>query len=466
MRINIEAVLITANGTHVIGLPQDQAKFDQSLTDMGILTGSPDEYIIEHARSTLTELNPALVYARDIEELNFLALLIDHFIESEMEIFGAVTKGSGDIWSIPQLVNIAYNIDRVQVEQTVHDIEELGRMYAEENDPKSDELILDNTDPDGDIDYEGIGLVLHVSQRGAFTDMGYIGNLRELSSHPYDGRLFPPYCNSGDSYLGILLAKQGEEKGVDIFLPASDNALNRALRRIGANHLSECDIKALWSFPLSLAHETLPGVDFTELNTVVKNLSELPLIQAKNIFDLMVHAGLKTTREFAEFCMSNTPSQAVASHQPFAGINRLLQAENFKTLNNLAPAFVKRDECYCCFTSPYDITRLVELHRVELSDTCVTMTHTIESGGHRPISDVHMDLIINEDDSRVHAIGLNREGMAKSVSVYRDDNSYDQNVEYDLNQFLSSFLDDVTRLRFEQMELEQGNGMGMPDSSL
>ena len=305
MSVEIKVKIGTPRSNHEIVLPQDQNTFDKTLSDTGFYYYDKDEYAVREARSGLRELDAALEYARDIEELNYLAQILSHFNESEMEDFADILKADGNIPTMPQVINMAYNVNNMNfnIEHAIYDIEDLGAAYAEDNDPAADEIILQNTDANGGIDYEGIGVDLQLSQGGVFSDAGYIANYDEMVKGPYDGKFFPPFYYGGDVTLalGVTLTKRGEDKGVDIFLPAEGGVLRRATHRVGAG-LDRCEIKPCWGFPFPLAGKTLMAPWFGELNAVAQRLSVLTPNQLRDVFTKAENAGIENADEFCEFC--------------------------------------------------------------------------------------------------------------------------------------------------------------------
>lgn len=270
MIINIKAMLKTQCGYTEFILPQNQFEFDKNLTETGILTGVESEYEIDSVTSNLPELNNSIIYAKDIEELNYLAQLIDRFDDNELETFGALVKSSGDALSIQQLVNIAYHFYDYNIEPSINDLQELGEKYAENFAPDLDEKIFEN------IDFEALAMEVQGEQRGEFTDAGYVSNLHTLES-AYNGRFFPDYDYTCDYILKGKLTMRGEETGVDMLLPASESVVARALRRLGEESLGKCDfnVYSIWDFKL-MDELDLPATEINTLNQIAEKLEGMP----------------------------------------------------------------------------------------------------------------------------------------------------------------------------------------------
>lgn len=109
MSVKIIADLITENGIHTITLPQSQKMFDKNLNAIKIHTGDVSKYEISRVLSGFDALDKHLEYAKNIEELNFLAQLLDEFSEAELlEYENFMTACLGGM-TMQYLINAAYN---------------------------------------------------------------------------------------------------------------------------------------------------------------------------------------------------------------------------------------------------------------------------------------------------------------------------------------------------------------------
>jgi hypothetical protein len=212
MPFEIKAKVTVGLRDDEITLPQGQNQFEIDLSNMGVYRGGQDEYTITSAVSSIAGLNPALAQAKDLHELNGLAQLLSRLDDDGLDTFGDMLKSEGDPLPMAQLVNLAYNFDDLNIEHSIHDIDELGRSYAEEEDPETDELIQSNLDDDGEIHYEGIGMELQISQGGLFTDAGYISNFDEMKSSPYEGQMLPAIYYDENPDYSVTLKKRGRRK--------------------------------------------------------------------------------------------------------------------------------------------------------------------------------------------------------------------------------------------------------------
>ncbi|MCL2697528.1 MAG: antirestriction protein ArdA [Oscillospiraceae bacterium] len=302
MSNKIKAQVIKESGSYDIILPQTQNNFNKSLINMGFYNWNHEDYRIENVRSGNQRLDEALNFSTDIEELNYLAQLLSHLNEDEMGKFNDILSADGNIPPVQQIVNMAYNINNnsFNIMRSIYDIGDLGRLYAEENDPFIDETIINNTDENGEIDHEGIGMYLQIAQGGVFSDSGYISNYDEMVKGPYDGRFFPPFrFNNETLTLGVSMSKRSGS--VDIFLPAESGVIRRAERRLEAT-FKNCTINPCWGFPMPLSEKILPASEINTLSAVTERLSVLSPKQFHDVFDSVDKVDISSVQEFEDFC--------------------------------------------------------------------------------------------------------------------------------------------------------------------
>lgn len=270
MLININVKLTTANGEHIISLPQSQNEFDETLTSMHIMTGDHSEYTINNVISNLGGMNYSLGFADDIEELNLLAQILDGFFDNELKTFEAVVIHEDGVVSIRNLINIAYNLLDFDIDPSIRSFEELGTKYVNKKTPKLDLCILNN------INLFGVGVDVQVLQHGEFTSAGYISNYHSGFDAPYDGQLFPEYDYDDSYILKLRLSKDNVKTGVEFTIPASENVVNRAMRRLGVSSLDECVITrySSWNFD-AITKAAWVGNDIEELNSLVKKIQKI-----------------------------------------------------------------------------------------------------------------------------------------------------------------------------------------------
>jgi len=103
-----------------------------------------------------------------IDELNYLAALLDDMEEWEVEKFAAAVD-FGEYNSVPALINLTQNLDCFEFYSNVNNEEDLGRYYIEEMCTLEIPEHLQNY-----IDYEAYGRDMNLDEDGRFTDGGYV----------------------------------------------------------------------------------------------------------------------------------------------------------------------------------------------------------------------------------------------------------------------------------------------------
>ena len=89
-------------------------------------------------------------------------------------------------------------------------------------------------------DLEKVGRKLLSSGKGTPTNYGLLFRNEDVAFEDiYKGKGFPPYYYTGGEVLGVEIKKNGE-KGY-IYSPCEKTEIERALQRIGADDISECN---------------------------------------------------------------------------------------------------------------------------------------------------------------------------------------------------------------------------------
>lgn len=185
MKLTIQAEIKTAKGIHALSLPMNEQDFDKALTKAGVLTCVAGEYTIESVQSDNTDIDGIIPLSKDIEELNYLAQYLDSFSDSELETYAALVNAHDSPMNMQKLINLTFNLDDYNIEQTVHDLEELGEMFVKNEAPNLHPTIFEN------INFESIGEEVQSDDLGVFTDVGYCSNFNQGFGQIYDGK-FPP----------------------------------------------------------------------------------------------------------------------------------------------------------------------------------------------------------------------------------------------------------------------------------
>lgn len=117
-----------------------------------------------------------------IDELNFLAALLDDMEQWEVEKFSAAVD-FGDYTSVPALINLTQNLDCFEFYPDVNNEDDLGRFYIEEMCALEIPEHLANY-----IDYEAYGRDMNLDEDGRFTDGGYVVRTGDSFTEHYSDR--------------------------------------------------------------------------------------------------------------------------------------------------------------------------------------------------------------------------------------------------------------------------------------
>jgi len=128
-----------------------------------------EEIFITDYETDILGLYQHLGEYESIDELNYLAALLDDLQEWELELFSAAVQYGDHTGSVKDLINLAQNLDCYQLYDRISDEEDLGRYYAEELCCLDIPEHLQNY-----IDYEAYGRDINIEESGTFVDSGYI----------------------------------------------------------------------------------------------------------------------------------------------------------------------------------------------------------------------------------------------------------------------------------------------------
>ena len=178
-------------------LPATQESLQNCLKQIKLDGKHYEEYFISEYESDISGLAQCLPEFADIDELNFLAALIDDLDDSEKEVFMAAIQAEEYTGSIAELINLVQNLDCYSIYPEIQEQEELGRYYIDELESLTIPDNLYNY-----FDFEAYGRDMCINENGEFTKWGYIFNNRSKFIKYYDGKVpdeykifqFPEQC--------------------------------------------------------------------------------------------------------------------------------------------------------------------------------------------------------------------------------------------------------------------------------
>lgn len=193
-------------------------------------TVSPKAYVTEVVEPDALCLLESKVV--DLDEVNYLAKLMDSEDETEKNTLFAVTACEG--YDTPkELINLHFNLGCYTLVQPTDDAEAVGRRYMYSMKPCMTMKEAANTD------FEKIGKNLLVLKKGIQTDYGTVFRNEEVEGQEiYDGQVFPCYHYTGEELLCI--EAEYKDKKEYLYLPEEPMSITKALHRLGAEKPEDC----------------------------------------------------------------------------------------------------------------------------------------------------------------------------------------------------------------------------------
>lgn len=141
-----------------------------------------EEYFITDYQSDVLGLYDHLGEYESLDELNYLAHLLEEMTPDELEKLEAVMDAGEYTGSVKDLINLTQNLDCFEFYPGVKDEEELGRMYILEFEALTvPEHLIDY------IDYEAYGRDARINENGHFAPGGYVRGSGEGFVEVYHG---------------------------------------------------------------------------------------------------------------------------------------------------------------------------------------------------------------------------------------------------------------------------------------
>ena len=169
----------------------------------------------------------------NLDEINYLAKRMDGFDGKETQCFLAAVE-AGDYVSTKDLINLTFNLNCYTLIRDVSNLKNIGynRVLSSRGCIGVDELEK--------MDLEEIGRELLSTGKGIPTNYGLLFRNEDVAFEAvYKGKGFPPYYYTGGEVLGVAIEKNGEQDY--IYFPCEKTEIERALKRIGAGDISECN---------------------------------------------------------------------------------------------------------------------------------------------------------------------------------------------------------------------------------
>lgn len=167
-------------------LPASTEDVQSLLKRIGVDGKRYEEIIITDFDTQIDGLHDHLTEYADIDELNYLASLLDEMDEGDLEKFEAALFYGEYTGSLKDLINLAQNLDCYEYYPGISDDDDLGRYLIDELSALEVPEYLENY-----IDYEAYGRDASLDDGGRFTDGGYIVSTQGSFIEHYNGKDIP-----------------------------------------------------------------------------------------------------------------------------------------------------------------------------------------------------------------------------------------------------------------------------------
>lgn len=128
-------------------------------------------------------INGCLGEYQNLDELNYMAEKIKALDESQYEHFQSVIQVSDYSNTAKDIINLTNNLEKYELIQEIHELEDLGRVWMERSEIEIPEQL------NFYIDYEAYGRDTDINVGGQFVDAGYIYDTGEKFEEIYDGKV-------------------------------------------------------------------------------------------------------------------------------------------------------------------------------------------------------------------------------------------------------------------------------------
>ena len=230
---------ISFNGNSAeIDFPVSDEMLDTTLREAEMPTDTTLPFFVEdiHYPVELSSLNCEYI---NLDELNYLAKRLDSFSDDEIEQFYAAVehkKAKG----LRSMINISYNLDKFTIIKDISNMTKVGRAYTLNTEGSVP------VDTRYDEKFAEIGRKLLGSGRGVFTEYGLLFVEDKPIQKVYEGDTFPGFAYNG-CIVNVDIAYRGRYES--IFLPESQLAIEKAIHRLGAKSIDDCECTCEYEDP-------------------------------------------------------------------------------------------------------------------------------------------------------------------------------------------------------------------------
>ena len=169
-----------------LSMPTTKEQLHEAMQRVGITADNPQDFFINGFANTEGcpfDVPLSVIQSGRIDELNYLATLLDMQRDEDREKFAAAVTLGERAGNLKDLINLAQNLDCYWIYPTVQNEEDYGYYLIDE----LDELELPE-EAKKYFMYEEYGRDAAINDGGRFTEQGYIYNNKNTFTEWYNGR--------------------------------------------------------------------------------------------------------------------------------------------------------------------------------------------------------------------------------------------------------------------------------------
>ncbi len=263
----------------------------------------------------------------DMDELNFLAKRLNCFSDTELDTFYGMIRHKG-FTQLKDLINATYNLDNYTLVQDFRHIAFVGRTHYHALHGRITEAAEKETD------FVKMGRDLLTSGNGIITDYGMLfPNEGKIFDEVYDGQVFPVQYHDDDSLMDVRMDYGGKREVV--FLPTHPIAITKALRRLGAESVEDCQL-SLYDF----------SIDNSQWRERFRDMiSDEDLFSINSLADTIISADIDLDKlwSLAEYAQAENATELAKLAQY---INCFTFIEGVETYEAVAEYLTENEEAY------------------------------------------------------------------------------------------------------------------------
>ena len=205
----------------------------------------------------------------NLDELNFLAKRMECFFGDEYDQFSIAVERT-NATNLKDMINLTFNLDKYTLIKDISDMTKVGREYVLNTEGGVP------VDSKYDEKYAQIGRDLLNSGRGIFTEKGLLFVENKPLDEVYDGQVFPEFAYNA-AIADVEIEYNGKME--TLFLPDSELAFGKALNRLGAKYLEDCDcvleiLDPKFNNLSEMLDQVFTSNGINELNRILKRMDD------------------------------------------------------------------------------------------------------------------------------------------------------------------------------------------------